>query len=89
MSRILHTLILFALVGTVFTSGAVAEPPVTAVGIASAGPIDLPNGFEYTLAEMGSSTFRTEGPVNISATDSYAQFAHIHLNNHGVVKNAA
>lgn len=51
--------------------------------------IDLPNGFEYTLAEMGSATFQTTGPIALSNEDRYAQFAHIHLNNHGVVKSAA
>ena len=51
--------------------------------------IDLPGGFEYTLAEMGSSTFETTGPIKLSNTDSYAQFAHLHMNNHGVVKGAA
>lgn len=51
--------------------------------------IDLPNGFEYTLAEMGSATSKSTGPVKTSFENSYAQFAHIHLNNHGVVKAAA
>jgi hypothetical protein len=51
--------------------------------------IDLPNGFEYTLAEMGSSTFRSTGPVKMSLEDRYAQFAHLQLNNHGVVRDAA
>ncbi len=51
--------------------------------------IDLPNGFEYTLAEMGSSTFRSTGPVKMAQEDRYAQFAHLHLNNHGVVRAAA
>ena len=51
--------------------------------------IDLPNGFEYTLAEMGSSTFSSTGPVKMSLEDRYAQFAHLHLNNHGVVRAAA
>jgi hypothetical protein len=51
--------------------------------------IDLPNGFEYTLAEMGSSTFHSAGPVKMAQEDRYAQFAHVHLNNHGVVRAAA
>ena len=51
--------------------------------------INLPNGFEYTIAEMGSSTFRSTGPVPMSFTDRYAQFAHLHLNNQGVVRAAA
>ena len=51
--------------------------------------IDLPNGFEYTLAEIGSSTFTTSAPISLSNTDSYAQFAHLHMNNQGVVKTQA
>lgn len=51
--------------------------------------IDLPNGFEYTLAEIGSSSFNTSGPISLSHEDRYAQFAHIHLNNNGVVRGAA
>ena len=51
--------------------------------------IDLPNGFEYTLAEMGSSTFNTSGPIALSNQDRYAQFAHVHLNNQGVVRSDA
>jgi len=51
--------------------------------------IDLPHGFEYSLAEMGSATFKTTGPIEMSYENSYAQFAHIHLNNHGIVSSAA
>ena len=47
--------------------------------------IDLPHGFEYRLAEMGSSTFKAEGPIPLSHQNSYGQFAKVHLNNHGVV----
>jgi hypothetical protein len=48
--------------------------------------IDLVGGFEYEIAEMGSSTFKTFGPIELDWKDSYAQFAHIHLNNHGIVE---
>jgi hypothetical protein len=51
--------------------------------------IDLPDGFEYTLAEMGSSTFSTSGPITLSHEERYAQFAHVHMNNQGVVRSAA
>jgi len=51
--------------------------------------IDLPDGFEYTLAEVGSSTFQTLDPIKLSNQDSYAQFAHLHMNNQGVVKGEA
>lgn len=64
-----------------------AEPirnPVT--GEEHRARIDLPDGFEYTIAEMGSGTFQTGGRIEVSSKDSYAQFAHLHLGNHGVVR---
>jgi hypothetical protein len=48
--------------------------------------IDLPDGFEYTVAEMGSGTFSTGGKIEVSSKDSYAQFAYLHLGSHGVVR---
>lgn len=51
--------------------------------------ISLPNGFEYTLAEVGRSTFSATGPIRMSFEDRYAQFAHLHLNNQGVVNREA
>jgi hypothetical protein len=67
-----------------------AEPirnPVT--GDIHRARIDLTDGFEYTIAEMGSATFNTQGPIALDYQDRYAQFARIHLNNHGIVKSAA
>jgi hypothetical protein len=48
--------------------------------------IDLPDGFEYTLAEMGSGTSRVGGPIAFNLHDSYAQLAQIHLNQSGIVR---
>lgn len=55
-------------------------------GEESRGRIHLPNGFEYTYAEMGSGTSKTSGPIELDMADSYGQFAFIHLNNHGPVR---
>jgi hypothetical protein len=49
--------------------------------------IDLPNGFEYEIAEIGSGTSRSRGNVVVELNNSYAQFAHLHLNNHGVIRH--
>lgn len=49
--------------------------------------IDLPHGFEYEIAEIGSGTSRSRGPVAVELKDSYAQFAHLHMNNHGIVRH--
>lgn len=51
--------------------------------------IDLPNGFEYEIAEVGSGTARASGNVVIRLKDSYAQFAHLHMNNHGLIRHRA
>jgi hypothetical protein len=66
----------------------VGEPirnPVT--GAESRAQIVLPEGFEYTVAEIGSASSRTKGPVKVEMKDTYGQFARLHLNNHGVVRN--
>ena len=47
--------------------------------------IDLPNGFEYRLAEIGSGSTRATGDVELDLNRSYAQFATIHLSQAGVV----
>lgn len=51
--------------------------------------IDIPNGFEYEIAEMGSTRSRATGAIPVEIKDSYGQFARIHLNNHGVVRQRA
>lgn len=49
--------------------------------------IDLPNGFEYSLAEIGSASSSSRGPAPLELANSYAQFARIDLDSHGVVRN--
>jgi hypothetical protein len=61
--------------------------PVT--GAEHRARIDLPHGFEYEIAEVGSGSTRTGGKIVLDLVDSYAQFAHLHLNNHGVVRHRA
>jgi hypothetical protein len=67
-----------------------AEPirnPVT--GAELRAQIVLPDGFEYEVADIGSGTSRTRGPVAVEIEAKYAQFARLHLNNHGVVRSRA
>lgn len=61
--------------------------PVT--GVEHRVRIDLPHGFEYELAEIGSGSSRSEGAIALDLKDSYAQFARLHLNNRGVVRHRA
>ena len=59
--------------------------PVT--GAESRAQIVLPEGFEYTVAEIGSASSTTTGPLKVSLANSYGQFARLHLNSHGVVRS--
>ncbi|GAB2481241.1 DUF1326 domain-containing protein [Comamonas humi] len=68
----------------------VGEPirnPVT--GQEHRARIDLPNGFEYEIAEIGSATSRSQGKLEVDLKDSYAQFARLHMNNQGIVRHRA
>lgn len=55
-------------------------------GLPSRHQIVLPEGFEYAVAEVGSASSKTDGPVKVSTKDTYGQFARLHLNNNGVVR---
>jgi hypothetical protein len=48
--------------------------------------IALPNGFEYTHAEMGTASSRTTGDIQLEFSDSYGQFNVMHLNQDGVIR---
>jgi len=57
--------------------------PVT--GAEHRARIDLPHGFEYSLAEMGRGWTKADGPIKFELADSYGQFAHVHLSQSGIV----
>lgn len=69
--------------GLIEASGVPIRNPVT--GHQHRVRIDIPDGFEYRIAEVGSATFKSEGPIPLSHKNTYGQFARIHLNNHGIV----
>ena len=48
--------------------------------------IELPNGFEYTVAEMGSGSSKLTGGIELELTDSYGQFNVLHMNQDGVIR---
>jgi hypothetical protein len=54
-------------------------------GAETRAQIVLPDGFEYTVADIGSASSTTTGPVVVALKDSYGQFANLHLGSHGVV----
>ena len=47
--------------------------------------INLPEGFEYDVCEVGRGWAQTQAPLAISLADSHAQFAQLHMNQDGVV----
>ena len=47
--------------------------------------IDLPHGFEYRIAEMGSASSSVKGQIPMELENSYGQFAELHLSDSGVV----
>lgn len=73
--------------GLIESTGQPIRNPVT--GEISRSRIDLPDGFEYSIAEMGAGTSRSRGAIKLDLSDSYGQFAHLHLSNTGPVRKAA
>ena len=70
--------------GSAETVGEPIRNPVT--GAEHRARIDLPDGFEYRIAEMGSGTTRATAAIALPGLENtYAQFAHIHLSNKGIV----
>lgn len=49
--------------------------------------IHLPNGFEYTYAEMGNGDSKITAGINLNLKDSYGQFNILHMNQYGVIRN--
>ncbi len=69
--------------GLLETVGEPIRNPVT--GAEHRARIDLPHGFEYRLAEIGSGRTRATGEINLDLQNTYGQFANIHLSHAGVV----
>jgi hypothetical protein len=70
--------------GLIEATGEPIRNPVT--GAEHRARIDLPHGFEYRIAEVGSGTTRATGAIKLDLKNSYGQFAHLHLSNKGVVE---
>lgn len=69
--------------GWIEASGEPIRNPVT--GEKHRARINLPNGFEYDVCEVGSGTARTQGPITLAIDASHAQFARLHMTESGVV----
>jgi hypothetical protein len=73
--------------GVVEMTGEPIRNPVT--GETHRARIDLPHGFEYEIAEIGSASMKATGEIKLELQNSYGQFAELHLSNSGVVRKAA
>ena len=65
-------------------TGEPIKNPVT--GQEHRAQIHIPDGFEYSIAEMGSGSSKSTGPIELNLNNSYGQFSEYHLNNDGIVK---
>ena len=66
------------------TKGEPIRNPVT--GETHRARIDLPDGFEYLVAEMGSGSTKATGAIKLDLVDSYGQFNILHMNQDGVIR---
>ncbi len=48
--------------------------------------ISLPDGFEYTYAEMGNASTTSRAGVHLELKDSYGQFNLLHMNQDGIIR---
>ena len=48
--------------------------------------VNLPQGFEYTVAEYGRGWAKTSGPIALDLQDSHAHFCNVHMTGAGVVR---
>ena len=55
-------------------------------GDAHRSQIRLPNGFEYTVAEVGKGTSRVSAAIQLSLDGTHGQFHLMHLNQDGVIR---
>jgi hypothetical protein len=49
--------------------------------------INLPDGFEYLIAEAGRGWANIAGPITFQLADSHAHFANLHIGGNGVVRH--
>ena len=55
-------------------------------GKESRARIHLPDGFEYTYAEMGAGTSKITADIELDLNNSYGQFNVLHMNQDGVIR---
>lgn len=70
--------------GVLHASGEPLRNPVS--GETQRARLVLPNGFEFTEAEMASGSYATQNLVHIHSQNSHGHFAHLHFTGRGVVR---
>jgi hypothetical protein len=48
---------------------------------------DLPEGFEYSIAEAGRGWAEVSGPIQFELADSHARFVNMHISGSGVIRD--
>ncbi|WP_342346754.1 DUF1326 domain-containing protein [uncultured Nitrospira sp.] len=48
--------------------------------------INLPEGFEYTVAEVGNGSTKAQAGIALNLSNSYGQFNILHMNQDGVIR---
>ncbi len=74
----------FKVPGVVESTGTPIIDPIS--GGEHRARIELPNGFEYTVAEMGSGTTKATGAIRLDLSGTYGQFNILHMNQDGVIR---
>lgn len=74
----------FKVPGVVESTGTPIIDPIS--GGEHRARIELPNGFEYTVAEMGSGTTKATGAIRLDLSGTYGQFNIVHMNQDGVIR---
>ncbi len=70
--------------GLIDSRGEPIRNPVT--GAAHRARIDLPAGFEYSVAEVGRGWSVTKGAIELTLADSHSHIAALHLSQNGVLR---
>ena len=70
--------------GVLESTGRPIRSPVT--GEPHRVRIDLPDGIEFTLAEVGSATTKATAAVALDLSDSYGQFSRLRHSGTGIVR---
>ena len=73
-----------AIPGILESTGRPITSPVT--GRPHRVRIDLPNGIEFEIAEIGSASARGTGAIALDLRDSYGQFNRLHVSGNGVIR---